>query len=1125
MCNRRPNWKLLAWLMGAAALSAGAMHFAHSSQMKRLARTLLAQADSQEKTGKLDRAAEYLKRYLSFNPGDTDALARYGAALEKTAASSADRRRAAEVYGKVLARDRKRHDVRRRLLDLYMDLGWFGFARGHAADLAQARPDDAAALVMLGRCLEQDREPAEARRTYEDAVAKDPHCIEAWVRLAALLRRWQLTGLAAEKLDEMVRANDKDATAYLERARLRLSDGDTGGAADDLAEARKLDPKGARVLLSSADLAQRRGDVAEARKWWAEGVAAHDNDAILSAGLAALELQQGRPEAALAVVEKAMEAHAFNPELNYLCTEALLQQRSFDKVKQVIAALRDRGDQPGLANYIDARLLLHQGRPLEAAKLLEATLRQSTLAPGLAAHIHLCLGLACEQVGNGERSVGAYRKAVELNPALVLARVRLGAALLTAGATDEVAEQLDEATRLPLPPPETWTLLARARLRYTLTLPPARRDWGRVEAALNRAGANPSQAVPVALLGADVRAARGQAADADAVLAKACAEASVTREAEQLWAARARLAARLGLAKRAAAVLDEARAALGDTAELRLAALECWPEARGEKTAVFLRDQEAGLDRFTPGDRARVLAALAQAHYRRGNGAKGDRVCRLLLPVLRDETKVPEFADWVRLLDLALQGDDDGLIAEVVAELKKLEGEDTGTWWRYAAAARLVVKATRGDRRNLAEAWAALANVTKLRSDWGRAALLGALLDDVAGDYGRALDGYVRAFELGERQLAVVQRLVQLLAERGRYADADDVLRRCQEQVIPRGEVARTAAQVALEAGNFRRAVILARLAVREDTTDPASLLWLGQVYAAAGQPRQAEAVFREVIDGAFDRKDNAWRYDSLDAWLLLVTHLARDQRPRDAEAAIDDMRRRLPPEQQPFALGVCYEALGRTALAEDHYRAALNVRKNEALLLQRLANLYIRTARPKNAEPLLLQMLSPAVVAPEATVAWTRRQLALLLAERGGDDNYQAAVALLEETRKAGHKTAADTRALAFVHASRQASRPAALKTLEEFRSAQSLTPDELFRLARLYEESAEDWPRVRELMDEVLKSDPPNPEYFAHHIANLLKHGAGAEAPKLVNRLMLLEGDSAKVHRFRDELKARPR
>jgi Flp pilus assembly protein TadD len=1124
MGNRQFKWKLLPWLGGAAILCAATVHVAHSSQMKRHTQSFLAQADREAADGRPDRAAEYLKRYLAFRPSDTDALARYGMVLEQTAASGPGQVRAAEVFEQVLAKDRRRHDVRRRLVRLYLQMGWFARARPHAEVLARDGPDDATVVVVLGRCFEAEGDSGEARQHYQDAVAKDPHCLEAWVRLVDLLRRRQLMDLAAEQMDAMVRANDADPGAYLERAQFRLSGGNLDGAAEDLGKARILEPRDAHVLRASADLAQRRGDAGEARTWWKQGIAVHEDHPALAAGLAALELQQGRPEAALAVVEQAVDRHPSDAELSYLYTEALLQLGRFDKVGGVITEVRQRRRQPSLANYFEARLLQHQGRPLQAASLLRATLRQTVVAPGLAGHMSLCLGQACAQIGDSDGALAAYRQAVEAAPGLVRARVCLGAALLARGASDEADQHLDEATLLPLPPPETWTVLARARLRHTLTLPPSQRDWDGVEATFDRAGACADQAVPVALLRADALVARGQVADADAMLVTACAEMAASQQAEPLWAARARLAARLGQSRRAAEILDEARAALGDTAELRLAALECWPEPAGERTVAFLRAQEAGLNRFTAADRGRIQAALAAAHYRLGSVAEVDRLCRRLLAALGEKQGPADFDDWVRLLDLALQGNDDRLVAEVIGGFKKLEGEEAGAWWRYATAAHLVVKATRGDRAGLDQARPMLAKVTQLRPAWGRAVLLQGWLDDVSGDSARALDGYLRGFDLGERQLVTVQRLVQLLAERSRFADADDVLRRCQDQVIPRGDFARTAAEIALRVRNDSRAVALARLAVPDGTTDPARLVWLGQVYSAAGKPSQAEATFRAVIDRAFNAENQAWRYDPLDAWLALITHLARDRRPRKAEAAIEEMRRQLPPEQRPFALGVCFEALGQTGLAEEGYRAALAERNNEALLLQRLASLYIRTDRATKVEPLLLQMLGPAVVAPEASLAWARRHLALLIADRGGDDNYRAAVALLDANRRPGHEADADARALTFLRATRPEGREAALKALEQARSQQSLAPDELLRLARLYEEVAHDWPRAREVMEEALKADALNLEYLAHHVANLLKHQAVVEAGKCIERLAALEGESERVQRFRKQTIAPP-
>jgi Flp pilus assembly protein TadD len=486
-----------------------------------------------------------------------------------------------------------------------------------------------------------------------------------------------------------------------------------------------------------------------------------------------------------------------------------------------------------------------------------------------------------------------------------------------------------------------------------------------------------------------------------------------------------------------------------------------------------------------------------------------------LLHDLQDGRRV-NFSEWVQLLDLALQGKDDGLIDDVAQALKKLEGEDTGAWWRYTEAAHHIVKVRHGNRSGLDAARTILEKVANLRPGWGRAALLQAHLNGVAGNAAGELDGYQRAFDLGERQLPTVQRLVQMLAERGRFVEADEVLRKAQQNLILRGDFARTAAEIALHVRNFERAVVLARLYVPEGVTDPARMLWLGQLYVDAGHPQEAEAHFRAVIDQAFDAERKVLRYDPLEGWLRLVALLVRDKRPQDAEAVIEKMRQQLPAEQLPLALGDCFEKLGKLAQAETQYRAGLDLRRNQPLLQPRLAQLYIRMDQAEKAVPLLMRLLGP-----EENRAWAQRQLALVLADRGGDENYKAALALLEENRKNGRGSIADERAGSFVQATRPENRAAALKALETSLAAQPLDPDEQFRLARLYEAAESDWPRVRDLMGELVKKDPTNPEYLAHHIGNLLKHGNQNEALALVERLAQLEPESERVRRFREDRK----
>src|SRR5260370_40180267 len=85
--TRTVNLKFLACLLGGAAVFGTGVHFLHGFQLKRNAGALLEQANRAEREGHLEQAAEYLSHYLAYAPGDTDALARYGFLLDRSARS------------------------------------------------------------------------------------------------------------------------------------------------------------------------------------------------------------------------------------------------------------------------------------------------------------------------------------------------------------------------------------------------------------------------------------------------------------------------------------------------------------------------------------------------------------------------------------------------------------------------------------------------------------------------------------------------------------------------------------------------------------------------------------------------------------------------------------------------------------------------------------------------------------------------------------------------------------------------------------------------------------------------------------------------------------------------------
>ncbi len=83
-----------------------------------------------------------------------------------------------------------------------------------------------------------------------------------------------------------------------------------------------------------------------------------------------------------------------------------------------------------------------------------------------------------------------------------------------------------------------------------------------------------------------------------------------------------------------------------------------------------------------------------------------------------------------------------------------------------------------------------------------------------------------------------------------------------------------------------------------------------------------------------------------------------------------------------------------------------------------------------------------------------------------------------------------------------------------------QPLTPDEQFRLAKLYE-AENDWSAAREQLVRLLDVDRRNPEYLAYFVAALLQREQRGEAETLLKKLEKLEPESARVKMFRAGIK----
>src|SRR5262249_53159209 len=99
--KNRLNHKLLVRVLVGLAFACTTTHLVHAYQLRRNAPALVQQAERAAQKGRLERAATYLYDYLSYEPGNTEALARYGLTLDKLARTVKARERAAAILEQV----------------------------------------------------------------------------------------------------------------------------------------------------------------------------------------------------------------------------------------------------------------------------------------------------------------------------------------------------------------------------------------------------------------------------------------------------------------------------------------------------------------------------------------------------------------------------------------------------------------------------------------------------------------------------------------------------------------------------------------------------------------------------------------------------------------------------------------------------------------------------------------------------------------------------------------------------------------------------------------------------------------------------------------------------------------
>ena len=293
------------------------------------------------------------------------------------------------------------------------------------------------------------------------------------------------------------------------------------------------------------------------------------------------------------------------------------------------------------------------------------------------------------------------------------------------------------------------------------------------------------------------------------------------------------------------------------------------------------------------------------------------------------------------------------------------------------------------------------------------------------GKLNDALREYQAAIDLRERSPVLLETTAQLLRQRQRYAEADRLIRQLERERMPLSlELSRLGMDVALSQGEFDRTLELAdsaRKAVAEKPQDYGVYLKLGDEALRPRRPGQTARAAAEADRLSAEAEAALHRATPLgpeapETWVALVHFLAAAENTEQSAAAIAAARAKIPAAKAPL-LAQCYEAVDDPAAAQavrgrpGGGRGPGGRPPGRRFLLSR--------GKPAEAEVLLRKIVEGKLPTQEADLIPARRQLAVILAVRGGYADRQKARDLIAQNLAARRNSTADRSLQAHLDAS----------------------------------------------------------------------------------------------------------
>ncbi|MCS6798971.1 MAG: tetratricopeptide repeat protein [Myxococcota bacterium] len=317
-------------------------------------------------------------------------------------------------------------------------------ARTHLEQLVASRPEDAQAVLWLGRTLERLNDRTGAEQSYRDAIRHDATLFEAYVALAQLFMDAERFQEAAAVLTQARARVPESAAVRRQLGEAELRRNQLDAAAAELRRALELDPDDVRARFLLGVVHRRAGRLAEAAATL-DAVAERDPThpgLALERGL--VFEAQGRSEAAVGEYERALRERPGDVDLLLRLGAAQVSAGLLDAAERTLGrVLAERPTSAEAAHFV-GRVAFARGDLPEAIAHFE----RSTALDGTRGEFHLYVAWAALESGQIGRAMEAVEAALARDPSQGDAYWIRGRIRLRTGAVRDALSDLQRALAL-----------------------------------------------------------------------------------------------------------------------------------------------------------------------------------------------------------------------------------------------------------------------------------------------------------------------------------------------------------------------------------------------------------------------------------------------------------------------------------------------------------------------------------------------------------------------------------------------------------------------------------------------------------------------------------------------------